>query len=159
MTRLVTLAVASALLIGSAFGQRAAATAAFYCAELKEIASFALAGGRFTPILGPPREGSFSETTAPLPGWSDCSLYGATTYTCDSQTVHSADDAERLQAKVADEILSCFAGTWLQVLDRSSATYAVLHPARGAASITLSVDQTDEKQFVVRLALFIRRNQ
>jgi hypothetical protein len=157
MTRSVTLAVASALLIGSTCGQRAAATAASYCAELKEIAS--LADGRFTPIRGPQREGSFSETTAPLPGWGDCSLYGATTYTCDSQTVHSADDAERLQAKVADEILSCFAGTWLQVLDRSSATYAVLHPARGAASITLSVDQTDEKQFVVRLALFIRRNQ
>ena len=61
----------------------------------------------------------------------------------------NAEAAEKAQARIIDEILSCFAGTWLHVLDRSSPGYAVLHPVQGAASITLSVDEADNKQFVV----------
>jgi hypothetical protein len=34
----------------------------------------------------------------------------------------------------------------------------VLHPTRGPASITLSIDENDNKEFVVRLNLFVRRN-
>jgi hypothetical protein len=33
----------------------------------------------------------------------------------------------------------------------------VLHPLRGAVSITLSLDQTADRQHVVRLTLFMRR--
>jgi hypothetical protein len=57
-----------------------------------------------------------------------------------------------------DQVLSCFAGTWLELKDRSSPRYVVLHPARGPASITLSIDENDNKEFVVRLNLFVRRN-
>ena len=67
----------------------------------------------------------------------------------------NAEAAEKAQARTVDEILSCFAGTWLHVLDRSSS--AVLHPVQGAASITLSIDEADNKLFVVRLTLFVRR--
>jgi hypothetical protein len=158
MTRSMTAALTLAFWAGSSAAQTAAATAA-YCAVLKDVAALAPAGGQFASISGSPREGSFSDTKLPLPGWGDCSLYGTAMYTCDAHAVQSAADADALQAKVVDDILSCFAGTWLHRLDRSSPTYAVLHPARGAASITLSVDETDEKQFVVRLTLFARRSQ
>jgi len=67
-------------------------------------------------------------------------------------------DVERAQARIIGEILSCFADSWLHILDRSSAAYAVLHPTKGPASITLSIDEVDKKQFVVRLTLFVRRN-
>jgi hypothetical protein len=79
-------------------------------------------------------------------------------YTCDSQGLKSAEEAEKAQARTADQILSCFAGAWLEIKDRSSPGYVVLHPARGPASITLSLDQHDDKEFVVRLTLFVRRN-
>src|SRR5262249_22563257 len=113
---------------------------------------------RFAAITGKPREGSFSDTTLPLPGWGDCALYGAGMYTCDSKGVKGAEAAEAALAKTADEILSCFAGPWLEIKDRGSPGYVVLHPARGPASITLSTDQNDEAEFVVRLSLFGRRN-
>ena len=57
-----------------------------------------------------------------------------------------------------DQVLSCFAGAWLELKDRSSPRYVVLHPTRGPASITLSIDESDNKEFVVRLNLFVRRN-
>ena len=132
--------------------------AASYCENLKQVAGHALYAGRFSSIAGAPRDGSFSDTTLPLSGWSGCSLYAATTYSCDSPMLPSAEAAEKAQARIIDEILSCFAGTWLRILDRSSPGYAVLHPAEGAASITLSIDEVDKEQFVVRLTLFIRRN-
>jgi hypothetical protein len=58
--------------------------------------------------------------------------------------------------KAADQILSCFAGSWLEIKDRSSPGYVVLHPARGQASITLSIDENGNKEFVVRMTLFVR---
>jgi hypothetical protein len=138
--------------------QPALAVAQSYCAALKQIAELASGADRFASITGRQREGSFSDTSLPLPGWSDCSLYGATTYTCDSRPVGSAQNAEKLQAALVDEILSCFAGSWLHALDRSSPAYAVLHPSQGQVSMTLSIDETGSKQFVVRLTLFVRRS-
>ena len=132
--------------------------AAPYCADLKRVTALATARDRFAAIAGKPREGNFLDTTVSLRGWKDCSLYGAATYTCDSQSVPTAADAEQVQAKMADQILSCFAGAWLEIKDRSSPGYVVLHPASGPASITLSVDEGDNKEFLVRLTLFIRRN-
>lgn len=143
--------------MGLGLGQSTMA-AASYCEDLKQLAGHALYAGRFSSIAGAPLDGSFSDTTLPLNGWSGCSLYGATAYTCDSPILPNADAAERAQARIIDEILSCFVGTWRHVIDRSSPGYAVLHPAQGAASITLSVDEADNKQFVVRLTLFVRRN-
>ncbi len=138
--------------------QEPTSTAAPYCADLKRVVALATARDRFASITGKPREGSFSDTTLRLSGWKDCSLYGAGTYTCDSQDLNSTAEAVKAQATTADQILSCFAGTWLEIKDRASPGYVVLHPARGPASITLSIDEGDNKQPVVRLTLFIRRN-
>lgn len=143
---------------GTALAQDRATDAGPYCADLKRVAALAAARDRFASITGKPREGSFSETTLPLTGWTDCVLYGSGTYTCDSAGLESADDAEKAQTKTADQILSCFAGTWLELKDRESPGYLVLHPTRGPASITLSIDAKDDREFVVRLTLFIRRN-
>ena len=79
-------------------------------------------------------------------------------YTCDSAAFNDAQGAEKAQATIVDQVLSCFAGTWLELKDRSSPRYVVLHPAQGPASITLSIDENDNKEFVVRLILFTRRN-
>jgi hypothetical protein len=146
-----------AISTGLALAPSSSMAAASYCNELKQLAGYAVHTGRFSSIAGAPRDGSFSDTTLPLTSWSGCSLYGATAYTCDSPMLPNAEAAEKVQTRIVDEILSCFAGTWLHVLDRSSSGYAVLHPVQGAASITLSVDEADNKQFVVRLTLFGRR--
>src|SRR5262245_29954559 len=158
--RSIMRSVASLLLAAAALAlaHEARAQAAPYCAELKRVAALASARDRFAAITGKPREGNFSETTLPLTGWRDCVLYGAGMYTCDSHGIKGVEDAERAQARTADQILSCFAGTWLELKDRASPGYVVLHPSRGPASITLSLDQNDEAEFVVRLSLFGRRN-
>src|ERR671930_200021 len=130
-----------ALSAGAARAQDAAAGAAAYCADLKRVASLASARDRFASIAGKPREGQFSDTILPLTGWQDCSLYGAGMYTCDSAALRDAQEAEKAQAKIVDQVLSCFAGTWLELKDRSSPRYVVLHPAQGPASMTLSIDE------------------
>jgi hypothetical protein len=130
--------------------------AAPYCGDLKRVASLASARDRFASLAGKPREGNFSDTVLPLTGWKDCSLYGAGMYTCDSPGLPTKNEAEKAQARATDEILSCFAGSWLEIKDRSSPGYVVLHPARGPASITLSIDEGDSKEFIVRMTLFVR---
>jgi hypothetical protein len=130
--------------------------AASYCSDLKRVASLASARDRFASIAGKPREGNFSDTVLPLTGWKDCSLYGSGMYTCDSSGLPTKSEAEKAQARATDEILSCFAGSWLEIKDRSSPGYVVLHPARGPASITLSIDEGDSKEFIVRMTLFVR---
>ena len=147
-----------ALSAAAAHAQDASAGAAPYCADLKRVAALASVRDRFASIAGKPREGQFSDTILPLTGWKDCSLYGAGMYTCDSAALKDAPEAEKAQAKIVDQVLSCFAGTWLELKDRSSPRYVVLHPAQGPASITLSIDENDNKEFVVRLILFVRRN-
>jgi hypothetical protein len=147
-----------ALSAAVAHAQDASAGAAPYCADLKRVAALASVRDRFASIAGKPREGQFSDTILPLAGWKDCSLYGAGMYTCDSTALKDAQEAEKAQAKIVDQVLSCFAGTWLELKDRSSPRYVVLHPAQGPASITLSIDENDNKESVVRLILFVRRN-
>ena len=148
----VSIAVALAVKSAGAVAQDAAP----YCADLKRVASLASARDRFASIAGKPREGNFSDTVLALTGWMDCSLYGSGMYTCDSQPLRTKDEAGRAQVKTSDQILSCFAGSWLEIKDRSSPGYVVLHPARGSASITLSIDENESKEFVVRMALFVR---
>jgi len=131
---------------------------AAFCSDLKQVAALALSKDRFASIAGEARDGNFSDTTLSLSGWRDCSLYGTTTYTCDSEGLGGVEDAGKVQATVADEILSCFAGTWLEIKDRSSSGYVVLNPARGPASLTLSIDENDKREAIVRLTLFVRRN-
>src|SRR5215831_9470214 len=156
--RSLILSAVLALLVEGVHAQDAPTGAAPYCADLKRVAALASARDRFASIAGKPREGQFSNTLLPLSGWHDCSLYGAGMYTCDSAALKNADDAEKAQAKIVDEILSCLGGTWLELRDLSSPRYVVLHPTQGPASMTLSIDENDNKEFVVRLILFVRRN-
>jgi len=148
--------IGMALIVSPALAQDAPAGGAPYCADLKRVAALASARDRFASIAGKPREGNFSDTILPMTGWIDCSLYGSGMYTCDSRPLPTKQDAEKAQARAADQILSCFAGSWLEIKDRSSPGYVVLHPVRGPASITLRIDESDTREFVVRMTLFVR---
>jgi hypothetical protein len=158
MNKRFMVAVASLVTsITAGFAQDAPSEASLYCSDLKQVTALALAQNRLASITGKPREGNFRDTTLPLTGWKDCAIYGPATYTCDSNELKTSDEAEKAQARTVDRILSCLAGTWSEIRDRSSPGYIVLHPARGAASITLSVDENDKKEYLVRLTLFLRR--
>src|SRR5262249_14028349 len=61
-----------------------------YCPELQRLASLATTKERFASIAGEPRQGNFRDTSLTLAGWTDCSLYGAGTYSCDSRAVDTA---------------------------------------------------------------------
>ena len=132
-------------------------TSAPYCTDLKQLTQLALTASQFAAIAGKPREGNFRHTTLPLTGWKDCALYGATTYTCDSYALRSFTDAEAAMTKTTDDILRCLAGSWVEIKDRSSPAYVVLHSARGTASMTLNLNEDDNKEYLVRLTLFLRR--
>jgi hypothetical protein len=129
-----------------------------YCADLKQVAALAMTRDRFASISGKPREGNFLDTSLPLTGWNDCSLYGPATYTCDSPAVETAQDAEQAQAETLRNIKSCLGDGWAEAADRASAGYVVLHSLIRPVSMTLSTDQTDKKEHVVRLILFVRKN-
>jgi hypothetical protein len=129
-----------------------------YCAGLKLVTTLALAKERFASITGKPREGNFIDTTLTLDGWSGCSLYGATTFTCDSARLDSAAAAEKMQTEILQGMKTCLGAAWSETAHRSSPNYVVLHHAARPVSITLSTDQTDDKQHVVRLIVFVRRN-
>jgi uncharacterized protein len=132
--------------------------AAPYCSELKQIAALAMTKDRFASITAKPREGNFMDTSLALAGWKDCSLYGAGTYTCDSRGQGTAEEAEKAQARILRELRACLGDAWTEAKDRSSSNYVVLHDAARPVSMTLSTDETDKKEHVVRLIVFVRRN-
>lgn len=143
--------------IASAAAQETSPGVGIYCPDLKRLTALAISDNQFAAIAGKLREGSFRDTTLPLRGWKDCALYGATTYSCDSHELKTAREAKDALAKTTDQILRCLAGAWVEIKERSSPAYAVLHPARGAASITLNIDENDKKENLVRFTLFLRR--
>src|SRR5215210_6842392 len=96
--RLISLVFALASWLSTAVAQHMSSQVVLYCADLKRVAALATTEQHFAPIRGKPRDGNFSETSLPLTGWKDCSLYGTGTYTCDSHAVVSAQEAEKLQA-------------------------------------------------------------
>jgi hypothetical protein len=151
--RLILLAFA---LAGST-ATTAAQDAPAYCSELQEIASLAMTKGRFSDIAGKPQQGDFHATDRALPGWKDCSLYGASTYTCDSVEIDTAQQAEAAQAAILQEVKACLGVGWSEADGRSSPSHVVLHSALRPVSITLSMDATDNKTHVVHLIVFIRR--
>ena len=153
---ILALALASSPIMTSA--QDLNAQSPPYCSDLKRVAGLALTRERFASITGSPRDGNFLNTSLTLTGWKDCSLYGSGTYTCDSQELGTADEAEKEQARTLHQIKACLGEGWAEVADRSSSSYVVLHSATWPISITLSTDQTDKKEHVVRLVLFLRRN-
>jgi hypothetical protein len=127
-----------------------------YCPDLKQITALAATRGRFASIAGEPREGNFLDTTLPLTGWRSCALYGATTYTCDSEALAGADEAARAEAGAVYHIIACLGEDWVEDKERSAAGYVVVRPAAGPASITLSIDRDGRGQYLVRLTLFLR---
>jgi hypothetical protein len=149
------------MILGSitpALAQGAVLSAAPYCPDLKQVTAAATSEGRLSTLAGKPREGSFSDTTLPLTGWSDCSVYGARMYTCDSQPLESAERAEQAVSVRVAEVKACLGPGWAEIAERSSSSYAVLHGA-GTLSITISTDQTDDRKHVVRLTMFRRGGQ
>jgi hypothetical protein len=132
------------------------AAAETYCPVLTQVAALVDTKERFASIIGEPREGNYLETKLPLPGWADCAFYGRRTYTCDSQSLQTAGDAERAFARTLDEVKNCLRDSWSEEPSRASPGYAVLHHARPAASITINTDRTEKNEHVVRLILFLR---
>jgi hypothetical protein len=127
-----------------------------WCPALRNVAALAHAKDRFAGIIGRPREGSFFDTTLPLPGWADCSFYGRRTFVCDSRPFASEADASLAFAKTRDDVKRCLRDAWTEDPDRASPGYAVIRDDRQAASITINTDQTEAKEHVVRLILFLR---
>ena len=154
--RSMTLALALASSPATASAQDPKAQPPPYCPELKQVAGLALTRERFANIAGSPREGNFLNTSVTLTGWKECSLYGRATYTCDSHDIGTAEAAEKEQARTLHDIKACLGDGWAEAKDRSSASYVVLHSAAWPISITLSTDQTEKKEHVVRLILFRR---
>jgi hypothetical protein len=142
---------------GVSLAQGSRAEAVTYCAELKELNNYAMSRQRFAPIIGQPRSGNYRETSLPLTGWTNCAFYGTAAYTCDSAELKSHEETAKAQQRIAQEILSCFDGTWAEAPDQMSPGFVVLHPKLGPASITLNLDETDTKTHIVRLILFLRR--
>jgi hypothetical protein len=129
-----------------------------YCAELRQVSELARSKAGFASIAGKPRAGNYVDTSLPLPGWRECSLYGTRTYTCDSTDLPSRAAAEASQATMLREFKACLGAGWSEAPDRSSPSYVVLHDARHPVSITLSTDETEQKQHVVRVIIFRRSN-
>ena len=158
VTNRVMLALAIASLPAMALAQSPRSPAPSYCFDLSRVVDLAATKERFASIAGRPRQGDFRETTLRLPDWKDCSLYGATTYTCDSAEMESAAEAEKARAAMLDQVKSCLGAGWIEAAERSSPNYVVLHDKARPVAITLSTDQTDSKKHVVRLTVFVRRN-
>jgi len=151
--RLILLALA---LAGST-ATTAAQDAPAYCSELQQIVSLAMTKGRFSDIAGKPQQGDFHDTSLPLAGWSNCSVHGASTYTCDSAEVDTTEQVEAAQAAILQQVKACLGAGWSEADGRSSPSHVVLHSALRPVSITLSMDATDNKTQVVHLIVFIRR--
>jgi hypothetical protein len=132
----------------------AASAAPAWCPDLARVTDVA-ATNRLAAIAGPAREGNFRDTTLPLAGWRDCSLYGARTYTCDSPAFKTNEDAEKALAALVAEVENCLGEGWSRDDSRSSPVYVVVRNERDAVSMTLSTDQADDA-YVVRLTLFLR---
>jgi len=133
-----------------------AANPVAYCADLQRVIALALTKERFATIAGQPREGNFLDTTRPLTGWKDCSVYGRRTYSCDFRSFGSAEEAAKVQASIVDDIKTCLGEGWEEDADRSSATYAVVRSSRVPVSMTVGTNADGPNDHVVRLTLFLR---
>jgi hypothetical protein len=152
------LAVGLASLPATAPAQNPRSQAPSYCFDLSRITDLAATKVRFAPIAGRPRQGDFRDTSLMLPNWKDCSLYGTATYTCDSAEMESAAEAEKARVAMLGDVKACLGAGWAEAAERSSPSYVVLHNMAEPVAITLSTDQTDSKNYVVRLTVFVRRN-
>ena len=142
-------------LIAVLIAQEAMAT---YCSDLKRATVLAMTNERFASISAKPRNGNFTDSSLMLTDWNDCSVYGGRIYTCDSQPTATAQEAQQAQEKISREVQACLGTSWAEAKDRSSVGFIVIRHADQPVSITLSIDQTDQNQYAVRLILFARSN-
>jgi hypothetical protein len=142
--------LALSILDGAAFADAA------WCPDLKRVIDFTVTKEKFAYVAGAAREGDFRDTTMPLAGWRDCSLYGTRTYICESQGFKTAAQAETALATLVAEVNDCLGETWSKDDDRSSPVYAVLHSAQDPAAMTLGTDTTEKGDHIVRLTVFFR---
>ena len=151
---------AAALALGSALGLIGLGGAAFaetaWCPDLKRVIDLTVTKEKFAYVAGAPRQGDFRDTTMPLAGWRDCSLYGTRTYLCESQGLKTAADAETALAGLVAEVKQCLGEDWSKDESRSSSVYTVLHSAQDPAAMTLGTDTTDADEHIVRLTVFFR---
>ena len=129
-----------------------------YCFDLKRATNLAMTSERFASISAKPRDGSFTDSNLALMDWKDCSVYAGRIFTCDSQQIETTQEAEQLQRKISQEIQACLGTSWAEAKNRSSAGFIVMHHVDQPISVTLSIDQTDQNQYAVRLILFARSN-
>jgi len=129
-----------------------------YCSDLKRAIVLAMTSERFASISAKPRNGNFTDSSLMLMDWNDCSVYGGRIYTCDSQPTATAEEAQQAQEKISREVQACLGTSWAEAKDRSSVGFIVIRHADQPVSITLSIDQTDQKRYAVRLILFTRSN-
>jgi hypothetical protein len=156
LTRTATTSVLASL-AATIWAEGATAQPPPSCPDLQRVVALAMTKQRFASIAGKPREGSFLDTTLALAGWTDCSLYGTATYTCDSAELDSAEAAASAQADILQSVKTCLGQEWSEATDRSSPSYVVLHHVARPVSITLSTDQTGDRKHVVHLIVFVRR--
>jgi hypothetical protein len=156
---LLTLMLAMMGAAATASAQETNSAVPAYCPDLQRVVALAMTNERFAPISGQPREGNFLDTSLPLTGWKNCSLYGRATYTCDSNEFKTSEEATQAQAAAIAQIKSCLGETWAEAEERSSPGYRVLHTTAVPVSITLSTDETDRKGHVVRIIIFVRGSQ
>jgi hypothetical protein len=158
LTRAATILVLGSL-TGTIGSPAATAQHSPYCSDLQRVVALAMTKQRFAPIAGKPRDGNFLDTSFALTGWTDCSLYGAGTYTCDSAQLDSAQAAVSAQADILQNVKTCLGEEWSEAIDRSTPSYVVLHHAVRPVSITLSTDQKADGKHLVHLIVFVRRSQ
>ena len=158
MKKLAIMAVAVASLPAAALAQSARSQAPSYCFDLSRIVDLAVTKERFASIAGQPRQGDFRDTSLVLAGWKDCSLYGAASYACESAEMENADEAAKAKSAILRQVKSCLGAGWSEAADRSNPSYLVLQNTARPVSITLSTDQIDNKKYVIRLIVFVRRN-
>ena len=128
-----------------------------YCADLQLVVLLATAADKFASITGKVREGSFHETSRPLAGWKDCTVYGDKTYACNSEDIATAQAAAEQLNSVVRQVNACFGeGWWTEDAGRTSQRYVVFHHPIGLATMTISTDQDEKNVHVVRLIMFLR---
>ena len=150
--RLIGSLVVLALSAGTA---RTPSAAVPYCENLKDVILLAASRDKFASIAAKPRDGNFSDTSLPLPGWKDCSVYGSRTYACDNEDFGPAEEAGKVQAKIVQEIRTCLNDTWAEDKNRSSPGFVVLNHPIGFVTMTVSTDEKAKGEYVVRLILFL----
>src|SRR4051794_34821640 len=104
MRHCMMLALALASLPTATSAPQTSVNAPACCVGPHQMVPLAMRRARFSDIAGTPQQGGFNTPSLPLTGWSNCSLYGASTSTCASAEVDTAEQPETAQATILQEV-------------------------------------------------------